>query len=174
VLGEDSIWGRLTFLERVCVYMKRRGTIDLGNIQQCCLVECDSKVSKSHSAQRENVNYLWRVGLVEGVRHCAGGGEEDTPSVLSQSALSRIEPTGGSVHEDHVLFCKRCAILFLPGDNCTVRVISNSRKKRRKRKCAEKGVVYTCKSCGHHQRKESTARQKREPSSDKPGKKRRR
>ena len=154
--------------------MKRRETVDLGNIESCSLVECDSKVSKAQSVQRENVNYLWRIGLLEGVRHCAESGRNKTASLLSQDALNRIKPVSESVHKDHLLFCKRCATIFLPGDTCTVRVMSNSRKMRKRKKRREKGVVYTCKICGFQQKKAMRCPSKNEPANKTAGKKRKR
>ena len=142
--------------------MKQRDTVDLRNTQRCSLVERDIKVSKAQTIQRENINYLWRVGLLEGVRHCAEGGENKTSSLLSQEALRRIKTVNKSVHKDHLLFCKQCATIFLPGDTCTVRVISNSRKSRKRQKKTGKGIVYTCKICGFHQKKEMGRRSLRE------------
>ena len=138
--------------------MKQRDTVDLRNTERCSLVERDSKVPKTQAIQRENVNYLWRIGLLEGVRQCAENGEDNTSSLLSQDALRRIKTVNESVHKDHLLFCKQCATIFLPGDTCTVRVMSNSRKSRKLRKKSGKGIIYTCKMCGFHQKKEMERR----------------
>jgi RNase P subunit RPR2 len=134
---------------------KKRQRIDVAKIVQFNLVDTTEKLSKTQQGERENVNYLWRLGLYGGM----DGDEETSLGDISQRAIARIETDRQGLHHNHSLFCKKCSALFVPGETCTVRTISKAKKKKgvdrvgtKRKRLAKtrptKGMLYTCNHCG--------------------------
>ena len=131
------------------------------------LLDPATRLTKAQHAQRENVNYLWQVGLSRALTKANDPTRNAYQDPVSQEAVGRLlkMPCKGLDDQAIALFCSSCKSVFLPGINCTVRTLTKSRKKHefRKKKLSRKskhgshckyinkGLVYTCSLCGNRE-----------------------
>ena len=129
------------------------------------LLDTNTRVTKAQHVTRDNVNYLWKVGLSRSVRNLDIENHEKKTGIdpIAMEAIGRLladESAASLSNQSIALFCTSCKVVFMPGINCTVRTLSKRKKKhelsrRRKRKKksrripVNKGLVYTCKMCSN-------------------------
>ncbi|XP_026447503.1 uncharacterized protein LOC113348030 [Papaver somniferum] len=94
------------------------------------------------------------------------GSDASIPSLgalFGQRLASWFESMGTPI-DFSLFFCQRCESILQPGSNCTVRIVKNGTKKRKKkqRKNAsvrpQNKVVYTCNFCSHRNLKRGTSK----------------
>ena len=131
------------------------------------LLDPATRLTKAQHAQRENVNYLWKIGLSRALTKASDPRGSACQDTVSQEAVGRLLKTSSNGLNDQAitLFCSSCKSVFLPGINCVVRTLTKSRKKhefrkkkmsrkskhRDDRKYINKGLVYTCTLCGNRE-----------------------
>ena len=132
------------------------------------LIDTKKKTTKTQHVIRDNVNYLWKIGLsrINVSRINVNNNKKDIDiDPIIEEAIGRILENPSSTpssNQSVALFCTTCKNIFIPGKNCTVRTLTKLRKKhelhkrkkrhgKNKKKTINKGLVYTCKICGNRE-----------------------
>ena len=132
------------------------------------LIDTKKKTTKTQHVIRDNVNYLWKIGLsrINVSRINVNNNKKDIDiDPIIEEAIGRILENPSSTpssNQSVALFCTTCKNIFIPGKNCTVRTLTKLRKKhelhkrkkrhgKNKKKTINKGLVYTCKVCGNRE-----------------------
>ena len=134
------------------------------------LIDTKTRTTKTQHVIRDNVNYLWKIGLSRsmiGLSRSVINNNKKLKDIdpIIEEAIGRIleNPSNTqSSNQSVALFCTTCKNIFIPGKNCTVRTLTKLRKKhelhkrkkrhgKNKKKTINKGLVYTCKICGNRE-----------------------
>ena len=136
------------------------------------LIDTCFRTTKTQHVIRDNVNYLWKIGLSRSLNNIGLSRSvinnnkklKDIDPIIEE-AIGRILENPSSTpssNQSVALFCTTCKNIFIPGKNCTVRTLTKLRKKhelhkrkkrhgKNKKKTINKGLVYTCKICGNRE-----------------------
>ena len=154
-----------------------RRSIKLKNTSRIELLDTTTRVTKAQHVARDNVNFLWKIGLSRSVININNNRKYDFKDPIIEEAVGRLvmdSSAASTSNQSIALFCSCCKNIFIPGVNCTIRTLSKLRKKhevqKRKKKtkknkgekCINKGLVYTCKICGNRKSIGVFAQKKRE------------
>ena len=138
------------------------------NVATLELIDSKQRTTKTQNVVRDNVNFLWKIGLSRGLSRSLNNnktlGLKDIDPIIEE-AIGRILENPSSTpssNQSVALFCTTCKNIFIPGKNCTVRTLTKLRKKhelhkrkkrhgKNKKKTINKGLVYTCKICGNRE-----------------------
>ena len=136
------------------------------------LIDTKTRMTKRQHVIRDNVNYLWKIGLSRsmnvnkiGLSRINNNKKLKDIDPIIEEAIGRILENPSSTpssNQSVALFCTTCKNIFIPGKNCTVRTLTKLRKKhelhkrkkrhgKNKKKTINKGLVYTCKICGNRE-----------------------
>ena len=129
------------------------------------LIDTKTRMTKRQHVIRDNVNYLWKIGLSRGLSRSLNNNKKLDIDPIIEEAIGRILENPSSTpssNQSVALFCTTCKNIFIPGKNCTVRTLTKLRKKhelhkrkkrhgKNKKKTINKGLVYTCKICGNRE-----------------------
>ena len=134
------------------------------------LIDTKTRMTKRQHVIRDNVNYLWKIGLSRsmiGLSRSVINNNKKLKDIdpIIEEAIGRILENPSSTpssNQSVALFCTTCKNIFIPGKNCTVRTLTKLRKKhelhkrkkrhgKNKKKTINKGLVYTCKICGNRE-----------------------
>ena len=149
---------------------KKKRTIQVNNQATLELIDTKTRTTKTQHVIRDNVNYLWKIGLSRsmiGLSRSVINNNKKLKDIdpIIEEAIGRIleNPSNTpSSNQSVALFCTTCKNIFIPGKNCTVRTLTKLRKKhelhkrkkrhgKNKKKTINKGLVYTCKICGNRE-----------------------
>ena len=129
------------------------------------LIDTKTRTTKTQHVIRDNVNYLWKIGLSRSMFNVNNNKKLKDIDPIIEEAIGRILENPSSTpssNQSVALFCTTCKNIFIPGKNCTVRTLTKLRKKhelhkrkkrhgKNKKKTINKGLVYTCKICGNRE-----------------------
>ena len=151
---------------------EKNRTIQVNNQATLELIDTKTRTTKTQHVIRDNVNYLWKIGLSRsmnvnkiGLSRINNNKKLKDIDPIIEEAIGRILENPSSTpssNQSVALFCTTCKNIFIPGKNCTVRTLTKLRKKhelhkrkkrhgKNKKKTINKGLVYTCKICGNRE-----------------------
>ena len=143
-----------------------RRSIKLKNTSRIELLDTTTRVTKAQHVARDNINFLWKIGLSRSVININNNRKCDFKDPIIEEAVGRLvmhSSAASMSNQSIALFCSCCKNVFIPGVNCTIRTLTKLRKKhevqKRKKKTKKskgkkiinKGLVYTCKICGNRE-----------------------
>ena len=111
---------------------KKKRTIQVNNQATLELIDTKTRTTKTQHVIRDNVNYLWKIGLSRSMFNVNNNKKLKDIDPIIDEAIGRIleNPSNTSLsNRSAALFCTTCKNIFIPGKNCTVRTLTKLRKK---------------------------------------------